>query len=131
MVEWVLKLNRLVILSGLRKFKGSVWDFLVIAKTCFTSIWYWIPVLFQAYMLFQFWLIFFVHPLTLLILPAVLVAYLLWREQKRSEIRYGLKKKLSSYSIGTKVESRSKVELALDEYEKTIKRKRKNKEAEK
>lgn len=47
------------------------------------------------------------------------------------EARYGLKMKLSSYSIGTNVESRSREELALYEYEKMIKRKMEDKEDEK
>lgn len=129
MVRGELKLNRAPTLC--RNLKDYVGEIFIIAKSCFASVWFWIPVLFQAYMIFQLWLVFFVHPLTLLILPAILTTYLLWRAEKRVEARYGLKMKLSSYSIGTNVESRSKGELALYEYEKMIKRKMEDKEDEK
>jgi len=129
MVRGELKLDGAPTLC--RNFKDYFWEIFIIAKICFSSVWYWIPILFYAYMIFQLWLVFFVHPLTLLILPAILTTYLLWREEKRVEARYGLKMKLSSYSIGTNVESRSREELALYEYEKMIKRKMEDKEDEK
>lgn len=116
-------------LSGLRAFRDSLWDILKLIKTCLTTRWFWIPVLFEAYLFLQLWLMFYVHPLTLIILPAILIVYLLWKEEKRLDARYGLKtKRLSTYLLGGHPESASsdnKVEKILDEYERMLKERKK------
>lgn len=72
------------------EFKESVTEVLWIIKTCLTTFWFWLPALYAAYFYIQLWAIFFVHPLTIIILPAILGAYLVREEKKRNEARYQL-----------------------------------------
>jgi hypothetical protein len=75
---------------------------------------------------------FSVHPLTLVILPAVLIVYLLWVEEKRLKARYGPDlKKPTSYMIGgtTQPAYRSEAERAVDEYKQMLEKKRQSKES--
>jgi len=102
----------------------------VLTKMCLTTFWFWVPPLFAAYMYLQLWMIFFVHPLTLIILPAVLLVYGMAQENKRTRAMYGLeivKKKSSTDPLGERPHEfggfKWEVEKALDNYEKTVKEK--------
>ena len=73
-------------------FKDSIIETLLIVKTCLTTVWFWIPVLFGVYIWAQLGIMFFIHPLALCVLPAILVAYSFYRENKRSQIQIEDKK---------------------------------------
>ena len=82
----------------IRDFIDFIKDALWITKTCFTSFYFWLPVLLGVYFVFQLWLAMAVHPATLLILPAALSIYMIAIEDKRLAAQYGLKKKGTSGS---------------------------------
>jgi len=73
--------------------RESLLEILLLVKVCFTTFWFWLPALFAAYLIFQYYLVFFVHPLTLLILPTVIFILMSYEREKRTKIRYGLYKK--------------------------------------
>ena len=121
----------------LKELKEEIADILVIVKTCLTSIWFWIPVVYAIYFYMQIWLIFCVHPLTLLILPSILLAYLIIREEKRAE-RYlrlnnvNFRYLSASHPLGSGPEIKPfkwEVEKSIKEYEEMLKKKSKDKES--
>jgi len=77
-------------MTKIKEFKESFLEILWIVKGCLTTFWFWLPVLFYTYVFLQFWLFFYIHPLTLMILPAILFIYGLFLENKRIKSRYGL-----------------------------------------
>lgn len=115
----------------LQSFKESFDEILGIVKACLTSFWFWFPVLYCAYFYFQIWLIFCVHPLTLLILPLTLSIYLILHEEKRAKAFYDLheSKYLSaSRPIGAGPETKTfkwQVEESVKEYAELLKKKQK------
>lgn len=115
----------------LQSFKESFMEILEIVKVCLTSFWFWLPVLYCAYFYFQIFLIFFVHPLTIFILPLILSTYIILREEKRAKAFYDLheSKYLSaSRPIGTGPETKTfkwQVEESVKEYAKLLKKKQK------
>lgn len=82
----------MALLKRLRELVEFLFEVLVIAKVCFTTFWFWLPALFAAYMYFQFWMIFFIHPLTVLIVPVVFGIFVIIFEEKRVKAQYGLDK---------------------------------------
>ena len=81
--------------------KEGLLEIIYLVKICLTSIWFWIPVLFAAYLFIQFWLIFYVSPFIILIAPAILSILLIYRREKRLKMLYGIKEERSkkiSYS---------------------------------
>jgi len=98
---------------------GAVRDFIEFIKDAFaitgavlTSAWIWIMIGFAIYFIFQMYLL-LVFPLSVLILPAALIIYLIVSDDKRTSTQYGLKKK----SIDT---TQWNVSKSVDEYVKTI-----------
>jgi len=68
---------------------------------------------FGMYFLFQTWLMLAVSPLTLLIMPGILIVYLIVSENKRTAAQYSLNKKVvdtTEWNVST----------AVDQYIKTI-----------
>jgi len=57
---------------------------------CFTCFWFWLPVLFAVYFFVQLWMMFFIHPLTIFVLPAILSIYSMLQEEERVKLQYGL-----------------------------------------
>ncbi len=119
-------------LQKLRNLKDSIKDAAGIIKICLTTFWFWVPVLFALYMILQLWIMFFIHPLALLIVPTILVIYLIIQEDKRFKAMYGLdktKKKSSSDPLFTTPREyygyQWDLEKALENYEKTLKETRK------
>jgi hypothetical protein len=111
----------------LHEAKETIIELAVLAKMCLTTFWFWVPPLFAAYMYLQLWMIFFIHPLTLVILPAVLLIYSFVQENKRARAMYGLnivKRKAAMDPLGDTPHEfggfRWEVEKALDNYEKTL-----------
>ena len=115
-------------MKRLWEFKEFFVEVLLIAAACLTSFWFWLPALFAAYMYFQLWIIFFVHPLTILIVPFVLAIFAMLVEEERVKAQYGLDKiKLlrSSDPLGvspTWKKVRWDVEKAVREYRESLKR---------
>lgn len=79
-------------MNRLEGFKESLFEILLITKVCLTDFWFWLPPLFAAYMYFQLWIVFFVHPLTILIVPVVLAIFAMVFEEHRTKAQYGLDK---------------------------------------
>jgi hypothetical protein len=127
-----------VSMGKLRDYKDSFLEVLWIARSTVSTFWYWFPIIYMAYVLLQLWLMVFVSPLTLAILPVVLIIYGIRLENKRIEARYGLKKtkRLSgAHGLGAGPEPVGefewKIDSALDEYEKLLRKKNKDAETEK
>jgi len=109
-------------------FKSSFLEVLWITKACLTTFWFWLPISLMAYILIQLWMIFFIHPLTLAILPAVMIIYGTLLEEKRVRLRYGLDKPRRfqvSHGLGATPEPMAegewKVEQAVDQYRQLLK----------
>jgi len=115
----------------LQSFKESFDEILGIVRVCLTSFWFWFPVLYGVYFYLQIWLIFCVHPLTILILPLFLSIYLILQEEKRAKAFYDLheSKYLSaSRPIGAGPETKTfkwQVEESVKEYAELLKKKQK------
>jgi len=62
-----------------------------IAWTVLTSKWVWLTAAFGAYFVFQLYFM-MVQPLSILILPAGLIIYILWEDNRRTKSQYGIKK---------------------------------------
>lgn len=119
-------------MNRLREFKEAFLEVLLVIKVCLTSFWFWLPPLFAAYMYFQFWIIFFIHPLTVLIVPVVFAVFAMILRERRIKAQYGLDKvKLlrASDPLGaspTWKKVRWDVEKAINEYRKSSERTEEN-----
>lgn len=120
------------------KLKESLLEILYLTKSCLTTFWFWLPVLFAGYFLFQIWMMFYIHPLTVLILPAVLCAYGIRQEQRGIEAQRGLVKTKvlkASHGLGMRPEPLSlhkwEIEKIVEEYTRSLKEKRKKQKQEK
>ena len=115
-------------MKRLWEFKESFVEVLLITAACLTSFWFWLPTLFAAYMYFQLYVIFFVHPLTVLIVPIVLAIFAMVFEEERVKAQYGLDKirlLRSSDPLGaspTWKKVRWDVEKAVREYQESLKK---------
>jgi len=116
------------VLKKLHNLKESIKDVAGIVKVCLKTFWFWVPVLFALYMILQLWIMFFINPLALLIVPIILVIYLIIQEDKRFKAMYGLekaKKKGSSDPLFTTPKEYYgylwDLEKALENYERTLK----------
>ena len=115
-------------MKRLWEFKEFFVEVLLIAVACLTSFWFWLPAFFAAYMYFQLWMIFFVHPLTILIVPFVLAIFAMLVEEERVKAQYGLDKirlLRSSDPLGvspTWKKIRWDVEKAVREYQESLKK---------
>lgn len=107
-----------------RDFTDSCNEVLWIAKNTVNTFWFWFPIIYMAYILLQLWLMVFVSPLTLAIVPVVLIVYGVRLENRRTKQRYGLDKvrRLSANQLlGASPEPVGefewKVEKAVEQYE--------------
>lgn len=112
----------------LGNFKDSFREVLWITKNVLTTFWFWLPILYMLYVLLQFWMVFYIHPLTLLILPVILVVYGILLEDKRIRAKYGLtktKRLSASYVLGENPEPMRKteweVERTVEQYRRLLK----------
>lgn len=77
----------------------------------------------------QIWLMFWVHPLTILVLPIVLLIYAITQEEKKAKTFYelnGIKYLSASHAIGEGPEAKMfnwEIEEYVKEYEKLLKKK--------
>jgi hypothetical protein len=108
--------------------KDDVLETVLIVKLCFTSFWFWLPILYGGYVVLQIWLLVAVHPLTILILPAIISTFLVITREKRMKAQYGIddgkpKRSLTPFSLTTRERASSSwdVEKALEEYKKMMK----------
>jgi len=120
------------------KLKESLLEILYLTKSCLTTFWFWLPVLFAGYFFLQIWMMFCIHPLTILILPAVLCAYGIRQEQKQIEAQHGLVKTKvlkASHALGMGPQPLSlhkwEIEKIVEEYTHFLKKKRKKQKQEK
>ena len=98
-------------------FRDSLREVLWIAKSTVTTFWFWAPIFYMAYVIVQLWLMFFVHPFTLAILPIVLIIYGIRMENKRFRARYGLakvKRVSGTHGLGAGPEPVGKVEWEVE-----------------
>ena len=100
-------------------FKESVIEILLLTKMLLTSFWFWLPVAFLMFLYLQILMFFFIHPLTVLIAPAVLSLYAIRLERKRLASRYplGFPKDINSLHH---LENWNPVEKRVEEYQELI-----------
>lgn len=122
-------------LGKVADFKNTFVEVVWIAKNTLSTFWFWFPIVYMAYVFVQLWLMFYVHPLTLAILPVTLIIYGIRLEEKRVKLRYGLGKKRfkAVNALGTPPESvdqkQWEVEQAVEQYEEMLKgQKKENRE---
>jgi len=65
----------------------EILEILFIVKVCLTSIWFWVPILYAVYSIFQIWILVYIHPLTILILPTALIVYLLILDKRKKTFK--------------------------------------------
>jgi hypothetical protein len=104
-------------------------ELILIAKTCLTSFWFWVPVLFAAYMWAQLGIMFYIHPLALAIIPSILIAYALIQEDRRFKAQYGLDKN-QSIDTGKKLLSEVNMKRLVSEYSVLLKNDKKSQDNE-
>lgn len=115
-------------MKGLQGLREDFVEILLITKVCLTSFWFWLPAVFAAYMYFQLWMMFIVHPLTILIVPFVLAIFAMVFEEERAKAQYGLDKiKLlkASDPLGanpTWKEVRLDVEKAIRDFQESVRK---------
>jgi len=118
------------------EFKESVLEIMFIIKTIFTTIWFWVPVLFSGVIYLQLWMMFFIHPLTIVIVPSILLVYMIFDEERRIRAQYGLQevKRFRGFHLfgPETVEKGFKwdQEKAIEEYEKMAKKKQQSEQKE-
>lgn len=101
-------------------FKDSIVEAMLIVKACLSTFWFWVPVLFSAYMWVQLWIMFYIHPLTLAIVPSFLIIYALIQEDKRINAQYKLSGKQST-DTGKKLLSEVDIRKLVSEYNDMLK----------
>lgn len=74
--------------NKIREFAEEALEIILVIKICLTTFWFWLPILYVFLFFFYLWMIFYVHPLTLLIFPGILVLYSLYLDNRRIKIRY-------------------------------------------
>ena len=111
-----------------RDFKDSCNEVLWITKNTLNTFWFWFPIIYMAYVLLQLWMMVFISPLTLAIVPIVLIVYGVRLENQRTKRRYSLdkaKRLSASQVLGASPEPIGefewKVEKAVEQYERLLK----------
>ena len=110
----------------LQRTKEDLLETLLLVKICLTSFWFWLPVLYAGYIFFQYWMIVYIHPLTIFILPVALIIYLFTQEESRMKARYGIVQKkprkfFSFTFLGRKTEDfKWDLETTIHEYEEMV-----------
>jgi len=102
---------------------------ILIAKDCLTNFWFWVPVLFAAYMWAQLGIMFYIHPLALAILPSILIVYALIQEDRRFKAQHGLDWK-QSIDTGKKLLSEVDIRRLVSEYNAMLKNDKKSQDTE-
>lgn len=117
-------------LKSIRDLWFSFIDVLFLVKACLTTFWFWVPVIFAASLYIQLWIVFAIHPLTILILPTILGILAMIREEKRVRAQYGVDEFMvlkSSHMFGEGPVWERKTwdaERAVKEYEESLKKKK-------
>jgi hypothetical protein len=116
--------------KDIQDFKEDIVETFLLIKVCLTSFWFWVPVLYAAYLFIQIWMFIAIHPLTLFILPSALAIYSLKQEKKRMKAQYGIQdgehaRILRPYSLIPQELKGFKwdIEKSLEEYQKMTKKK--------
>lgn len=116
-------------MGKLRDFKDSCNEILWITKNTLSTFWFWFPIIYMGYVLLQLWMMVFISPLTLAIVPVALILYGVRLESQRTKRRYSLdktKRLSSSRALGGSPEPIGefewKVEKAVEQYERLMKR---------
>jgi len=111
--------------------KEEIYEFFYLVKTCLTSFWFWLPILFTIFMYTQILIFIFLHPLLLLVAPTIISIYALIQEKKRLKAQYRIEERkilLASDPLGTMPHapnSKLDIEEAVEEYAHFLKEKNK------
>jgi len=70
-------------IQRLKNFLEDIKEVFSIIGTCFTIFWFWAPTLYMLVFILHLYLIFYVHPLTIFILPGALAIYSIHLDLKR------------------------------------------------
>jgi hypothetical protein len=115
-------------MNKLRSYKDSFFEVLWIAKNTLSTFWFWFPIVYMGYVFLQLWMMVFISPLTLALLPALLIIYGLRQEDKRTKSRWGLSKSKrisGTHGHGEAPEPFGKfeweVERSVEQYERLLK----------
>ena len=122
MFDWGCLLGRIA------NFKDSLVEAILLVKTCLTTFWFWVPVIFAAYMWAQLGIMFYIHPLALVIVPSVLIIYALIQEDRRFKAQYGLDKS-QSIDTGKKLLSEVDMKRLVNEYNTMLKKDKESQDA--
>lgn len=124
-------------MGKLSEWKESFLEVLWIMKNTLGTFWFWVPIAYFAFVLLQLWMMFYIHPLTLAIVPIILIIYGIRLENKRTRLRYGLdkpKRLSATRGIGANAEPMSdfewKVSQAVDQYERMLREEKEEEEEE-
>lgn len=114
-------------LGRIANFKDSLLESILIIKTCLTTFWFWVPVLLTAYLWVQLGIMFYIHPLAVVIVPSILIVYALIQEDRRLKAQYGLDGKQSRDS-GKKLLSEVDMRRLVSEYNVMLKNDKKSRD---
>jgi hypothetical protein len=113
--------------STLSSWKEDIIETVSLVKMCLTSFWFWLPVLYASYLFIQIWAMMAIHPLTILVGPAIIALYAISQEERGMKARYNIKEEepkgvLRPFSLmPEKGEGfRWDVEKSLEEYRKMM-----------
>ena len=109
-------------------FSESFHDLCWVLKTILTTFWFWVPIIYGLYFIVQLWMMFFIHPLSVIVVASVFAIYAIRLEGKRSSSRYGHlgRRRLSAshgFGEGPQQERgfRWRVEQTVEQYEHLLK----------
>jgi len=111
-------------LGHIANLKESLSESFLIIKTCLTTFWFWVPVLLSFYIVLQLGIMFYIHPLALIIVPSILIIYAVISDDRRTKAIYGLDGKQSE-DTGKKLLSDVDIERLVSEYNVMLKDRKK------
>jgi len=107
--------------------KESILEDFWIMKTCLTTSWFWIPIVFAVYVPFQLWMFIFIHPLSVFVVPSMLCIFAVREEDRRVKAQYAdprtkLLRPTHLLGTGPEVIAEYEVEKRVKEYMQLIKK---------
>ena len=109
----------------------SIKEIWAIVKACLTCFWFWVPVLFSAFLYLELYLL-ISFPVACIVILGVFIVLALYWEDKRAKAKYGIKDVrvlLSSEPLFTTPRRVSKKDMSelVDEYKRLLREKKETK----
>lgn len=127
-----MEMSLLHMKQRIKFFAAEIKEIFTIMKVSLTTFWFWVPVLYAAYFYIQFWMLVYINPLTILILPVIISLYAVYLEEQRLKAKYDfdeMKTLSTSQPSGknlTVTQCKWKIEKLMAEYLHFLKKKEKN-----